>query len=51
MKLERKITRRQALQIAAGATVPMFIPARLLGDDVVTGTAPRTDVTDREVGA
>lgn len=33
MNSNRRITRRRALQIAAGAAVPMFIPARLLGDD------------------
>ncbi len=36
MKSERKMTRRRALQIAAGAAVlggPMFIPSRLLGDE------------------
>jgi predicted dehydrogenase len=34
MRLDRKITRRQALQIAAGAAAaPLFIPARLLGDE------------------
>jgi predicted dehydrogenase len=32
-KSQQQITRRRALQIAAGAAVPMFIPARLLGDD------------------
>src|SRR6266851_7356762 len=33
MNSSRKITRRRALQVAAGAAVPIFIPARLLGDD------------------
>jgi predicted dehydrogenase len=33
MNSSRKITRRRALQLAAGAAVPMVIPARLLGDD------------------
>src|ERR1700756_4868747 len=33
MKSNRKISRRQALQIAAGAAAPLFIPARLLGKD------------------
>jgi predicted dehydrogenase len=34
MKTNRQLTRRQALQIAAGAAVvPAFIPGRLLGDD------------------
>jgi predicted dehydrogenase len=33
MKSQRKITRRQALQIAAGAAAPLFIPSRLLGKD------------------
>jgi predicted dehydrogenase len=33
MRPDRKITRRQALQVAAAATAPLFIPARLLGDD------------------
>jgi len=32
-KSDRKITRRRALQLTAAAAVPMFIPARLLGDD------------------
>src|SRR5262245_62083329 len=33
MSFERKITRRRALQIAGAAVAPMFIPARLLGDN------------------
>ncbi len=34
MKAEGKITRRHALQVGAGlAAVPIFIPARLLGDE------------------
>src|SRR6202023_2266231 len=34
VKPDRKITRRQALQMAAGAAaVPLFIPSRLLGAD------------------
>jgi predicted dehydrogenase len=34
MRRDRKITRRQALGIAAGAiATPLFIPSRLLGDD------------------
>src|SRR5437762_1551877 len=33
MKSNQKITRRQALQIAAGAAAPLFIPSRLLGKD------------------
>jgi predicted dehydrogenase len=34
MKTDQKITRRQALQVAAGViAAPAFIPARLLGDD------------------
>src|SRR5438309_9740554 len=33
MKSQRKITRRRALQIAAGAAAPLFIPSRLLGKD------------------
>ncbi len=45
MKLERKITRRQALQISAGASVPMFIPARLLADD-----APSKKITMGFIG-
>ncbi|HEV2946635.1 MAG TPA: Gfo/Idh/MocA family oxidoreductase [Gemmataceae bacterium] len=45
MKLEGKITRRRALQIAAGATVPMFIPTRLLGDD-----APSKKITMGFIG-
>ena len=34
MRRERKMTRRQALGVAAGAVAaPLFIPSRLLGDD------------------
>src|SRR5262245_54883118 len=33
MRLDRKVTRRQALQVAGAAAVPMFVPARLLGAD------------------
>src|SRR5260370_5485200 len=33
MNPQTKITRRQALQVAAAAAVPAFIPARLLGAD------------------
>jgi predicted dehydrogenase len=33
MAAPRKITRRQAVQVAVGATVPFFIPSRLLGAD------------------
>jgi predicted dehydrogenase len=45
MKLERKITRRQALKIGAAVSVPMFIPARLLGDD-----APSKKITMGSIG-
>jgi len=45
MKLERKITRRQALKIGAAASVPMFIPATLLGDD-----APSKKITMGSIG-
>jgi predicted dehydrogenase len=34
MSTDRKITRRQALKLAAGAAaVPLFVPSRLLGDE------------------
>src|SRR5438874_2578226 len=33
MNSQRKITRRRALQIAAGAATPLFIPSRLRGKD------------------
>jgi predicted dehydrogenase len=33
MVRSRKITRRQAVQVAVGAAAPLFIPARLLGAD------------------
>ena len=34
MRRDRKMTRRQALGVAAGAVaVPLFVPSRLLGDD------------------
>src|SRR5438128_1150511 len=33
MKSQQRITRRQALQITAGAAAPLFIPSQLLGKD------------------
>jgi predicted dehydrogenase len=46
MKSNRNITRRQALRIAAGAAAgPIYIPARLLGDD-----APSKQITMGFIG-
>src|SRR5579884_836619 len=46
MRPDRKLTRRRALQLGAGAlAVPLFVPARLLGDD-----APSKKITLGSIG-